>query len=63
MVTNGPGLLESTGVGIDHNVVSHLTLSALMVLGRLSILPVAYVVLFASTALKGVFLRTTEEVE
>ncbi|MEE2682360.1 MAG: potassium transporter TrkG [Actinomycetota bacterium] len=52
LVTNGPGLTETSSPLIEYNVVTHMTLSTLMVMGRLAIFPVAYVVLFGFTNLR-----------
>ena len=51
-VTSGPGLTASTTVAIEHNAVSHIALSSLMVVGRLSIFPIAYVILFTTRNLR-----------
>ena len=51
-VTSGPGLTEATSVGVEHNAVSNIVLSSLMVIGRLSIFPIAYVILFATKNLR-----------
>ncbi len=55
-VTSGPGLTTATSVGVEHNAVSNIVLSSLMVIGRLSIFPIAYVVLFSTRNLRlGLF--------
>ena len=51
-VTSGPGLTTATSVGFEHNAVSNIVLSSLMVVGRLSIFPIAYVVLFSTRNLR-----------
>ncbi len=46
-VTSGPSFIEQSSVGFEQNAVTHIALSCLMLIGRLSIFPIAYVVLFS----------------
>ena len=46
-VTSGPSFIEQSSVGFEQNAITHIALSCLMLIGRLSIFPIAYVVLFS----------------
>ncbi len=46
-VTSGPSFIDQGSASIDHNAVTHIALSLLMLVGRLSIFPIAYVLLFS----------------
>ena len=53
-VTAGPPITES-GLANEYGVLGNLTLSVLMILGRLSILPAAYMILKLSQSIKSNF--------
>ena len=50
-VTAGPPIAEAT-LAIEYGIIGNFTLSLLMVVGRLSILPAAYMVLKLSQSIK-----------